>query len=71
MENLIYIDLPLDDFETVSGFVIGELGRLPIATDVNKTFNFNGYMFTIVTVEDKVIGRVLVEKIEEDNQVQE
>ena len=60
VENLIYIDLPLDDFDTLSGFVIGELGRLPVASDVNKAFEFNGYLFTIVTVEDKVIGRVRV-----------
>lgn len=71
VENLIYIDLPLDDFDTLSGFVIGELGRLPVASDVNKAFEFNGYLFTIVTVEDKVIGRVRVEKIEEENKAQE
>ena len=75
LEDVLEIDLPLDDYDTVSGFVIGNIGKIPTAEDINNeasSFTFNGYRFSIVEVEEKVISlvRVLldVENIENESE---
>ena len=63
LEDVLEIDLPLDDYDTVSGFVIGNIGKIPTREDINNeasSFTFNGYRFSIVEVEEKVISRVRV-----------
>ncbi len=63
VENLVYIGLPLDDYRTLSGFVVGELGHLPEPGDRGFTFTFGGYGFEIVEVADMVIEKVRMYKL--------
>lgn len=58
VENTIFDDLPLDDYDTLSGFIIGQLGRLPQKSDLHRMINYNNYDYTILEIDDKVIGRV-------------
>lgn len=67
VENTLFDALPLDDYDTLSGFIIGQLGRLPNRNDVKKSVEFNHYKYTILSIENKVVGRVKVEKLEEIN----
>lgn len=64
VENTIYDDLPLEDFDTLSGFIIGQLGRLPISGDINKSFLVNNYEYTILEIDDKVISKIKVSKVD-------
>lgn len=56
------IDLPVDDYETLSGFIISELGRIP-DDDETPEIEYGGYHFNVDKVEDKRIVQVTVEKI--------
>ena len=67
LNELIDADLPIDDYDTVSGFVIGELRRLPTQEDVDtdaSDFDYNGYRFSIVDIDEKVISKIRVLKLE-------
>ena len=44
VEDYLQVDLPIEDYETLSGFVIGQLGRIP-GKDDNPTVEFNGLFF--------------------------
>lgn len=68
VEELLDIGLPLDEYDTLSGFMIGMLGYLPSAND-HSMIEFGGYQFQILSVEDKVIKEVKAEKIESDDEI--
>ena len=70
VENTIFDDLPLDDFDTLSGFIVGQLGRLPQKSDLHRVIRFNNYEYTIIAIDDKVISRVKLERLpqEEDDE---
>lgn len=66
LEDELDIGLPLDKFDTVSGFVVGELGRLPQKSDVNSMADaiiFENYRFIITKAEEKVVSKVKVLKL--------
>lgn len=63
VENTIFDDLPLDDYDTLSGFIVGQLGRLPQTSDLHKVIVYNNYQYTIMSIENKVVSRVRVERI--------
>lgn len=70
LEDEIEINLPVEDFDTVSGFIISELGRIPTQDDVAEDLSdviFNGYRFKIIEVDEKVISklRIIKEELEE------
>lgn len=60
------VEFPLDKFDTVSGFVVGELGRLPQSEDVNSLLSaieFEGYRFIITKIDDKVVAKVKITRL--------
>lgn len=66
LEDELETGLPLDKFDTVSGFVVGELGRLPQKSDVNSMADaiiFENYRFIITKAEEKVVSKVKVLKL--------
>lgn len=63
VENIIYDDLPLEDYDTLSGFIIGQLGRLPIQSDINRVIVVNNYEYTILETDNKVISKIKLHKI--------
>jgi len=56
------VSLPIDDYNTLGGFIISQLGRIP-ATEEQPEVEFNGIMFKVNKVEDKRISEVLVYKL--------
>lgn len=65
LEEILKIGLPIEEYETINGFVIGRLGRIPTKKDLTNhrsDFVFNGYLFSIVAIEAKVISKVKVSK---------
>jgi Mg2+/Co2+ transporter CorC len=55
------LDAPLEaeDVDTVGGYIVNALGRIPAAQDI---LDSNGLRFTILSVEKNRIGRVKVER---------
>ncbi|UPU39186.1 hemolysin family protein [Erysipelothrix sp. Poltava] len=68
LEDVININLPVEDYDTVSGFVVGQIGRLPTEEDVREDLSdviYHGYRFSIMELDEKVIARVRVTKEKE------
>lgn len=71
VEDVIEADLPTDDYDTISGFILGQLGRFPNENeDIN--IEYHGYEFKIISIKKHVISKVrisklLTEKESEDN----
>lgn len=58
----IDIEFPDEDIETLNGFLLYKLGRLPVE-DENIEIIFQGYKFTPVKICDKMITLVKIERI--------
>ncbi len=69
VEDDLDIDLPVDDFDTLSGFILGQLGRLP-KTDEKIDFFYEGHHFIVLEIEDNIIKKVKIIKkeIKEDDE---
>lgn len=53
--------LPTDDYDTLSGFIIGQLGRIPEEIDTPEVL-FSGMLFKVELIEEKRISKVKVSK---------
>lgn len=62
VEDFFNIKLPVDEYETLSGFVIGQLGRIPKEGEQPEV-EYNGLIFKIDEVEEKRISKVKVCKV--------
>lgn len=65
LEERFAISFENSEFETLNGFLISKLDRIP---DENEAFEVEveGYLFKILSVSNKVIQRVLVTKLPEE-----
>jgi len=63
VEELTGIEIPDMDVETIAGFVLSRLGRIP---NRGEEFTYNNYKITVQEVGDKIIKWVKIEKIEEN-----
>ena len=65
MRNLLSIgSLPGEesgDFETLGGFLMSSLGRIP---EVGDTFDWDGRQFEVVDMDNRRVDRVLVSRLE-------
>lgn len=69
LEDILDIELPTHKYGTVSGFIIGHLGRIPRKRDLlehSSDFNFNGYLFSIKSLEGRVVSKVEISKDDEN-----
>ncbi|MCX7749628.1 MAG: hemolysin family protein [Clostridia bacterium] len=57
VKNLLDVDLPVDEYETLSGFMMGQLGRIP-KEEEKPELEFNGIVFKVEEVDEKRIARV-------------
>ena len=57
VEDLIHAGLPIEDYDTLSGFLLGQLGRFPEA-DESIVVVYGHYRFEVLSYEDKIIERV-------------
>ena len=55
-------DLPTEDYDTLSGFLIGQLGRIPEEKD-RPELEYSGMIFKVEKVEEKRIAKVKVYKV--------
>jgi len=64
VEDLLHAGLPVDDYDTLSGFMLGQLGRFP-DDEESVVVIFSNYRFEVLAYEDRIIERVLVTRVEE------
>lgn len=53
------VDIPEGPYETISGYVMHFLGRIPVAGDL---LNVNGIRLTVLSMEGKRVGRLLISR---------
>lgn len=59
INELLPVDLPEDgDYDTVGGFLLSELGRVPKAGEMHE---YQQAMFTVIEASDRAINRVRIE----------
>jgi putative hemolysin len=66
IEDILEADLPVEDYDTISGFILGQLGRFPEENEV-ISIDYHGFRFDVLTIENNIITKVRVTKIEEKN----
>ena len=65
VEELLGITFDEEEFETLNGFLISRLDRIP-EPDEQFDVDYKGYNFKILSVVKKMIGSVLVKKLPEE-----
>lgn len=59
VQEALGVDLPVDDYETLSGFVIGQMGRIPEKGDTS-IIEFNELMLKVEEVDEKKVSKIRV-----------
>lgn len=67
ISNELGIVFPDEDVDTLNGFIIFQLGRLPYDNE-NIDIHYQGYAFRPLDIHDNMIAQVKVVKIEEDSE---
>jgi putative hemolysin len=61
--EILDVDLPIDNYDTVNGYLISLIDRIP--TEEEKIqITAEGYLFEVLSVENKIIQAVRVSKLE-------
>ncbi|MBD8499623.1 HlyC/CorC family transporter [Paenibacillus sp. CAU 1523] len=59
LNPIVDADFPTDDYDTLSGFVIGQLGRIPEQSE-KPVVMFGGFVFEVLEVDEKRIHKLKV-----------
>lgn len=65
VEDIIKVGLPVEDYDTLSGFILGQLGRFP-EEDEKIEIEYKDAKFEVLQTDDKIITKVRVTKIEQN-----
>jgi putative hemolysin len=57
--DLINVELPVEDYETLSGYVIGQLGKIPDEGEM-PVLEMDNLVFKVEEIEEKMISRIKV-----------
>lgn len=64
LEEVLPIQFETEEYETVNGFLIDQLDRIP-TEDERCVVEYEGYRFTVLSVENNTIETVKIEKLPE------
>jgi len=64
IERLFEAELAADDFTTVAGLVINQLGHLP---GVGEMLDFRGLRFEVLEADERRVARVRIERTQTTN----
>ena len=67
IEEILNIEIPDGEYDTIAGFIMSELGRIP-GEDEHPVIEFAGYTFTVEEVDERRIERVIAERLPETEQ---
>lgn len=65
LEDLLKIPFEKENYETLNGFLIDQLERIP-GEDEHCVVEYEGYRFTVLFVDNNTIQRVKIEKLKEE-----
>jgi putative hemolysin len=60
--EILGIELPNGDYDTIGGFIMAELGRIP-SEDESPIIEYEGYSFRVDTVDDRRIEKITAERL--------
>lgn len=63
VKDQLEVELPTEDYDTLSGFVVGQLGRIPTEADEMPEIEYNGLLFKVQEIEEKRISKIKVCKV--------
>ena len=66
VQNHFDVPLPIDEYETLSGFLVGQLRHIP-AEDEKPDITYNGLNFKVESIYEKRVATVVVKKIHEES----
>jgi putative hemolysin len=61
------VDLPIDEYDTLSGFIVGSLGRIPEEGET-PSIQFSGYLFEAEGISEKMVTKVKVTKMPDESE---
>ncbi len=64
VEELLDIEFPEGEYDTIAGYIMSVLGRIPDA-DEHPTVEYEGFSFTVEEMDERRIVRILVERLPE------
>lgn len=64
LEDLLQISFPDEDFDTINGFLIFQLGRFPEEHEEIE-IKYEGYSFKPIDIHDKMMKQIKISKLEE------
>lgn len=67
VEDIINANLPTEEYDTLGGFVLGILGRLPKAGEL-VSFEYNDFLYEVLSYDEKIIELIKVTKLEKDQE---
>ena len=67
IEEILDIEIPDGEYDTIAGFIMSELGRIP-GEDEHPVIEFAGYTFTVEEVDERRIERVIAERLPKETQ---
>jgi putative hemolysin len=65
LEDILKVDLPTEDFDTLSGFLIGEIGYIP-SMEERPLITYHNLLFEVTKVVENRIDKVIVTIIESE-----
>jgi len=57
VKECLEVDLPVEEYDTLSGFIVGQLGRIP-KEEEKPVIEFNNVVFKVERVDEKRISKV-------------
>lgn len=66
VEEILGIEFPKNGYDTIGGFIISCLGRIP-GENENPVIEYGGYSFRVDTVDDRRIEQITAEKLPENS----
>ena len=64
VESLLDIELPEGEYDTIAGFFMSVLGKIP-DIDEKPTIEYGGFSFTVTEMDERRIVRILVKRLPE------
>lgn len=69
VEEVLNVELPNEEYDTLSGFVIGQLGYIP-SRDEHPTVEYKNFIFCVDEMDDKRIIKIKVNVKEDSDEVE-
>jgi len=67
VEEILGIHIPEGEYDTLSGYITDQLGKIPTDNDIKKEIKAGDVVYTIEKIADKHITTVKASKVKKDN----